>query len=831
MHPSLHLLLVCAAFAGSLAAQKGDRSGETQADLPRDLVVPPAPVRTPAEELLSFQLAPGLMVELVASEPLIGDPVQAVFDERGRLWVVEMRGFMPDVDATGEAAPVGRIVVLSDHDGDGQMDDSIVFQDGLVLPRALGLVAGGVLVIEPPHLWFFPDADGDLRPEGRKLLASGFDAGIHNPEHAANGLVRGIDNWIECANWGVRLRWDHGTAVREATFSGGQWGVCFDDFGRRYYDYNSDFLRTDLVPGRYGVRWPVVPAAPLWNQQVVKDQSTWPIRPTPGVNRGYQKNQLRSDFTLKTCTAACAPFVDRGGALPKPYAGSAFVCEPAGNLVARFELGEDGILVRGQDSTPGKPFFASTDERFRPVNLTQGPDGALYVVDMYRGVIQHKNFVTTFLRKQIVARGLERPIGHGRIWRITAAGAAKPARFDLAKEDNQALVARLASQNGFVRDQAQRLLVERGARDVRDALTAALAGAPDPRVRLHALWTLAGLACATPLVIERAIADASDFVRAAGVRLLEESLAGSDPRPSLRVLERTLSDAAPRVRVQAALTLGSLPVSSGARLLAFMALEHGDDFGMPTAIATGASGRASEVLLAIEEGASDLRGKRALATVELLARAVALAKDKAQVVACLRVGAKSRSSEINAAIRAGMERALPKTADDSIGILASEDSLELAGLLAKEHPRLAAALTRKATPDAKFSPLHERRRRDGGMLFAQNCSACHQQDGRGLAGLAPSLHDAPLLLAPADRAVRIGMHGLAGPLQVNGESWNLAMPGHPSFDDDQIAAVVTFVRGEFGRREEHTTADDVRRIRESHRTRNTAWSAEELEGK
>lgn len=826
MLPRRPFVLAFCALASLAQAQKGDHAGEMQNDLPKGIAIPPAPVRAPAEELATFRVAEGLRVELVAAEPLIEDPVQAVFDERGRLWVVEMRGFMRDVDGVDESAPLGRVVVLTDRDGDGLMDERVVYLDKLVLPRALAVVAGGVLVLEPPHLWFFPDQDGNLVPEGRKLVAAGFDAGISNPEHAANGLVRGLDNWIECANWGARLRWKNGTAERQPTFAGGQWGVCIDDAGRRYYDYNSDFLRVDALPGVYAVRWPAVAPAPLWNQQVVTDQSTWPIRPTPGVNRGYQKDQLRADLTLRTCTAACAPLVDRGGLLPAPYAGNAFVCEPAGNLVARFELSTKGIEVRGVDPAPGKPFLASTDERFRPVNLGSGPDGALYVVDMYRGLIQHRNFVTTFLRKQVIERDLARPIGKGRIWRVAPVTAPKPGRFDLSSASSAELVAQLASPVGFVRDLAQRLLVERGDPAVRERLEQLAARAPAARTRLHALWSLEGLQLATPLVVAQALSDPDEGVRAAAVRILEPRLAEADPRPALRLLAELVDDPSPRVRVQLALTLGSARIPAAVEGLARCARAHGDEPGMATAIATGCGGRAAAVLEAIlADGDAEAR-VRVRPVLELVARTVALAKDRIEALACARLGARD---DLAATILVGLERGLPKTPADCAGLLATPESTEFAPRFLERRPLLAIALTRDPKAAPRFSASHERRRRDGATLFAQQCSACHQQDGRGLAGLAPSLHDAPLLRAPADRAVRIVLHGLAGPVQVGGETWNLAMPGHPLLDDEQIAQIVTFVRGEFGRREEHTTVEDVRAVRERHAGRATAWSAEELE--
>ena len=180
--------------SNALFAQNGDRAGELQRDLPDAWRMPPSPPLSPEEAMESFVLQPGHRIELVASEPLIGDPVQIVFDASGDLWVCEMRGYMPDADGLGEEEPVGRIVRLRDLDGDGDMDESTVFLDHLVLPRAIAPAFDGLLVVEPPNLVYCRDTDGDGRADDSQVLVSGF-GGIENPEHAGNGLRYGIDNW------------------------------------------------------------------------------------------------------------------------------------------------------------------------------------------------------------------------------------------------------------------------------------------------------------------------------------------------------------------------------------------------------------------------------------------------------------------------------------------------------------------------------------------------------------------------------------------------------------------------------------------------------------
>jgi putative membrane-bound dehydrogenase-like protein len=213
-------------LAALLAAQHGDVPGEVQQELPPGLRVPPATVRSPQEELATFRVQPGFRMELIASEPLIGDPVAAVQAPDGRLWVVEMRSYMRDVDANGERTPDGRIVVLTDRDGDGRMDDAQVFADGLLLPRAVLPLPGGALVIAPPQLLWLEDRDGDGRADTRTEVLGGFEAGLLNPEHAGNGLLWALDNRIHLADDKRMLRWTKQGFEVEDGAGGGQWGIA-----------------------------------------------------------------------------------------------------------------------------------------------------------------------------------------------------------------------------------------------------------------------------------------------------------------------------------------------------------------------------------------------------------------------------------------------------------------------------------------------------------------------------------------------------------------------------------------------------------------------------
>ena len=507
--------------ACALFAQMGDNEGELQDDLPSHIMHMESPVLSPSQALESFVVQDGFYVELVASEPMIQDPVSAVFAPDGSLWVVEMQSFMPDVDGNNELEPISRIVHLTDTNSDGIMDESTIFMDGLVLPRSLAISHDGILLIAPPNLLYCRDTDGDGKCDDVQTLTGGF-GGLDSIEHAGNGLQYGLDNLFHNSQHGYSFQFDGETLTSIPVPPHGQWGTTQDDYGRQYYTPNSYPVIVDDLPKQYARQRGQGRSIDGLYRGISSDKRVWPVHPTPGVNRGYQEGRLDENFKLTRYDAACGPSVYRDILLGDDFEGNVFVCETVGNLVSRFHIEDNGNgTLRAVPAYDRVEFLASTDERFRPVNTLNGPDGALYIVDMYRGIAQHRMFVTSFLRKQILARGLESPLGLGRIWRVVPTKTALRETPDLSKMQTEELISALTHANGTIRDSAQRLLVEAADENALPNLEEIAKNGVHDRDRIKALWTLQGMHLLKKELLLISLSDPHPMVRTNAVRLLE----------------------------------------------------------------------------------------------------------------------------------------------------------------------------------------------------------------------------------------------------------------------------------------------------------------------
>ncbi len=831
-----------AAPAAAEPAKKSDRTknrGPEQVELKFKL--PPPPVRTPAEALKTFKLEKGFKIQLVASEPMVETPVAMSWDHKGRLYVVEMRGYMNDVEGKGEDQKIGRIKRLEDVDGDGVMDKATVFVDNLLMPRGVMALGDGALVAEPPNLTWYHDADDDGVAEKNEVVGQSYGTAGGQPEHMANSPTWGIDNWIWSAGYGTRLRFSKGQFISEPTRSGGQWGLTQDDWGRRYFNYNSDLLRADLLPPAVYARNPNLSDRLALNYRIMTNQQVWPSVPTPGVNRGYNDGQLRPDGRLATVTGTCGPCIYRGGLFGDGYAGNAFIPEPCGNLVKRLKLSEKGGVVTAANAYEGTEFLTSTDERFRPVNAYNGPDGALYLVDMYRGIVQHKYFLTHYLVENIKARNLEQPVNLGRIWRvIPEKSEPKPVKLP---EDSAALAALLAHPNGHIRDTAQRLLVERGDAAIAPEVLKVATGGPTPQSRVQALWTLEGLKAITPDVLTALLQDPAPKVRAAAVSLA-----------NLLVLPRLMQmtgDSSAEVRMQLAVQLSAQPGPDAQKAVLGLLKAGGSPF-LNDAIASGVRGRELEYLEALLAEAPG-KGEDTLVTsglLQMLSACVMNERRDARVTKLLgTTAAQQTGSPRQAAMLSGIAGIpLDKKVKAQKRKLLYLDAEPATLATMKAQTKLSSTKKLLATIDESLAwpgkpgvppppvvvPLNaeqQARFEKGKTIYAGLCAACHQPTGLGMEGLAPPLMDSEWVTGPVDRPIRIILHGMSGPIQVSGRTWTLEMPPLPQFTDEDIAGVLTYIRREWEHTSSPVSPGDVAKIRAQHQGRTKAWTVSEMNKK
>jgi putative membrane-bound dehydrogenase-like protein len=552
---------------------------------------------SPEDSLKYLKTEPGLKVELVAAEPMVVSPVAVAWDEKGRMYVVEDRGY-PTGPGNGKP-PVGQVVLLEDTDGDGKYDKRTVFADGLTFPNGVMPWNGGVYVTCAPYLYYFKDTDGDGKADVKQIVFKGFQD-LSTTQLRVSHPTLNIDNWVYLTSGltaakvtspehpdrpvvflnRVDGRFRLGTDELYETAGTAQFGQSFDRFGRRFICSNRNHIQQVVLETRYLKR----------NPNLAFSQQVEDISDHEAACRVYplSANITTAAFHAGYITSACGITIYEGTALPYNYRGNSFTCEPAANLVHRDVLSPNGVRFIARRAYPTNEFLASPDNWFRPVNLANGPDGALYVCDMYRKTIEHPEYLPEATRK---VTDFESGKTMGRIYRIVAENrrANAKSKIDLGKLSGKELVAEFNNPNIWWRMTAQRLLLERQDRKAVSYLKSLCTKGETPEARVHALRTLEALGALTEDEIKRALHDKDPAVREHAIQLAEPRL------PTSSVLATELLTLAvepdPRVRFQCALSLGEVNDVRVVRPLAKIAVQNLDDKWTRAAVLTAINHR------------------------------------------------------------------------------------------------------------------------------------------------------------------------------------------------------------------------------------------------
>lgn len=841
----------------------------------------PSPVLSPQEALKTFELEEGFEIQLVASEPLIVDPVCMAWDADGKLWVAEMTTYMADQYAKGEEEPKGNIVILEDTDSDGVMDKRTVFLDKIILPRAIAFAKNGLLYADYEKLYYVKINSNGTAGFKQTIDASYSNDGNakSNVEHQANGLLYGLDNWYYNAKSsrrymqsGARFRTDKKTDRNPSggTEYRGQWGITQDDDGRLLSNNNSVVIMYEQLPPNATKR---NPNFNFKHPMLRVSNKVWPAHPTPGVNRAYQPNVVdHKTWKLKVATATCGPEIYRGTQFPDEYYNNVFVPEPAGNLVKRIVLGtdEDGKPTAKQ-AYEGKEFLTSTDERNRFVNAYTGPDGALYLVDLYRGLFQHQTYISEYLRRQIATRKLDQPIGLGRIYRVVH----KDSKIDhaapkLSVMDSVQLVELLGYTNAWHRHTAQRLLVQRRDSDSVDPLIAMATTSDNPQARIHALWTLQGMRKLEADTLYAAGNTEDPRVRVQVLRL-SENHEGEDGAKKLVGLMMRYAAEEPnwQVDMQLALSAGilaSIDTPQAYDVLLGVIKRRGGDKLFLSAIVSGLEGKEAVMLAKVEDGPikNMLGGALVKATEngnltigsllalvdspdfadqrdELLTTLAAQSVEQDKIMVVNELVAKLANDEYTEGNKLAILQGMSQGAELRSSPMELDGKPDIFTALQAQSPEALTELVAKL--DEMFvyerneiSPEVQARIDAGAMLYGAHCSTCHGEDGKGLEGAGPPLSPSNWVNASPKMLAALVLNGVEGDIIVNGQLYTppqiqAVMTGfkHAEITDQDIADVLTYVRSKsFGNNADPVDPTVVTEMRAAYASREAPLSPKAL---
>ena len=511
------------------------------------------------KDLADFVIHPQFQLERVAAEPLVLDPVDMEFDEHGNAYVLEMPGY-PLSDAES------RLVLLLDKDEDGRFDERKVFADGLGVACSFMPYRDGMLVAAPPELIWLIDTDGDHRADVREVIMGGF--GVDNLQHNYNGLTYALNNWIYGSNGGnAEAPYFLSDSSRRVNLRGADfrfrieseeierigrtdWGfeLTFDSWGHLFITHNLRHISQLVFEQKYIEG---LPTEPSYTRTVISDHEK------DGLGRiypiGAQDTRVNHPEQSGYFSGSCGITFYGGNEFPEGFNESVFVADVVLNLVHLDILSEKDAAYSASRKREGVEFLASTDRAFRPVNMTVGPDGSLYLVDMHREVIEHPEWIPDEIEENLdLTAGRDK----GRIYRITPKEGFQGKAETLNRNNTQQLVKALESSNQWTRINAQRLLVENGKEDAVPLLEALLDETVSARARVHALWTLEGLEGLTTENLSKGLEDEEAGVRENALQIAEHRLEGNSELLDKILILTTDKDG--RVRMQAALTLSTL---------------------------------------------------------------------------------------------------------------------------------------------------------------------------------------------------------------------------------------------------------------------------------
>ncbi|MCA9064268.1 MAG: neutral/alkaline non-lysosomal ceramidase N-terminal domain-containing protein [Planctomycetaceae bacterium] len=698
--------------------------------------------KSPEESLATITVPPQFQVELVAAEPLIRDPVAFDWDIQGRLWVAEM-GDYPNGPTAGESTAstgsgAGRIQVLQDSDGDGRYDTATTFADIPGFPNGVALWRNGILVTAAPNILYFEDTDGDLEADVRTVIYSGFNEG--NQQHRVNGMRWGLDGWLYLANgdsggqiWNVMpllaqpetpiprnadtlnlsgrdLRIQPDTGSLESLSGQTQFGRERDDFGNWFGNNNSNPVWFYILEDEYIRRSPYATVSTM-RAEIAETPGAAPVFPTSRTLARFNDFGAANRFT-----SACSTMVYRDHRFGEAFSGNLFTSEPVHNLVSRLTLERDGVSFRAKRAADeqNSEFFASSDNWTRPTMLRTGPDGALYVADMYRQVIEHPTWIPEEYQRKLDLRAGS---NLGRIYRVVPASsccgnqtaqateASRPSpepefrQFVSGEQSDvsvEFLLSRLGSPNGWWRDTAHRILLHRGGLLSTEQLLPLLTHA-DPAVRSQALHVAAQLHSGPPTDTAGLIATRFDDphfeVRRHVIRVLQQAKYIGHPE-AVAVIQRASDDDHPAVRMQAAAAAGQLSPEVGATVLtAVLSRDSTDSWISATAFS---SLNSENVSLVLDRVAAAGRDGDLLA--KLIGQAGAFGRSHSMIAPLIRLVETLNSDRTTAAQWQSISRAVQSVRKAKTASASLDTSAEWQTVITSVRDRAVSVVTDDATP-------------------------------------------------------------------------------------------------------------------------------------